>query len=221
MYLFTIIAIPAFLMSWILSKTKQERLSFIPAILWGFLGSSLFCAIKAFFFISEYIQTASYLNEFIRLFLLESFLPCVILCGLFVLFSKDSVEYKINCFIPLVGSFYAVFVPYKIFSLTEPLSFFPLFVKPVLFISMVIFCAFIIQNIYSAYGSKSIGKIILLSILLLANLCIPALMETWWYFGGKFYFYTPVAVIYAVAAFIVYFLIKQQYAEDEPVFMNM
>jgi hypothetical protein len=225
MYLFLLAALPAFCFGWLFSQPKYERNSFIPPLLWGSLSAVLVCTIKAFFVFSNYVWTISFFSGFIHVLFKDVLLPCVILYALFFFISKDDNEYKADSFLPLMASFYAIYIPYRVLSMDEPLSVFPLFVKPVLFVSLVSFLSSLLHRIFDLIEeeedkkvrSKKLAKLI--GFVLLA-VCIPAMLEAWWHLGGKLYFIIPLAVIYAALAFVVYLKFKKD-TTQEPVFMTM
>lgn len=220
MSLFMIIACPAFCLGWFLSLPKYERISFIPALLWGFLSAIVVCTIKAFFIFSNHIWTASFVLEFLQIFLKDTLLPCALLPAVYFLFSKDSWDFKADSFLPLMISFYTVFLPYRIFRCGEKLSFFMLFVKPVLYISMIAFVSAMLHNLIPTIINKDKSKAIKLSAITLGLAIVPALVQSFWYYGGKIYFWLPVSIIYSAAGFIIYSNFKKE-TISEPIFMSM
>lgn len=220
MYLFLLAALPAFCLGWLFSQPSYERTAFIPALLWGLLSATVVCTIKAFFFFTTFVWTGSFVSGFIHVLVTDAILPCILLYAVFLFFSKDDNDYKANAFLPLMASFYAVYIPYRVLSMTEPLSVFPLFVKPVLFVSMVSFLSSLVHRFFSALDAKKVGALIGYCFVGIVVACVPAALEAWWHLGGKLLFVVPLAILYAALAFVVYLKLKKD-TTQEPIFMSM
>ncbi len=208
MYIFLLIAFPAFIFGWFLSEEKNERLSYGPLLVLGLLAAGFVCVIKSFFIFTSHLWTDSFIEGSWYLYYSEILLPCIIMFGLYLIFSKDPLDYKANAFIPLLGAFYTVFLPYKVLQLSEAESLYTLFVKPVLYISMVIYISTFLKKIFKAKNDKSTIRIIANSAMILIFSIVPALLETFWYLGGTAFIYIPLALVYAVFAFVLYLKLR-------------
>lgn len=220
MCLFLLVAFPAFGLGWFLSLPKYERTSYLYPLIWGFLAAVLVCTTKSLFIFSNKIWTTSFILEFLNLFFKEAFLPCVILSALAYFFSKDDISYKIESFLPLMIAFYTVFTPYRVFTSNEKLSLFPLFVKPVIYISMICFIASIMHKIYSMQLNYKQRKFWLIAGIALLLSFIPGMIEAFWHNGGSLFIWLPISVIYAAAGFVCYIMFKKE-TISKPIFMSM
>ena len=55
-------------------------------------------------------------GNFVYFLIRQTILPVVIVYGLFFAVSRDSVEYKVKSFLPLMLCFYMAFLPYTVVS---------------------------------------------------------------------------------------------------------
>lgn len=220
MYLFLLVAFPAFCLGWFLSLPKYDRTSFIAPLIGGMLTGVVVCTIKAFFIFSNHVWSASFMGTFVYLFFVETLLPCVLLYTVFNLFSKDDGSYRADSFLPLLSAFYSIFLPFRVITLGEPLTVFPLFVKPILYISAIALMATFIHRVFDLLSTKPISKIILNCALGLLTAAFPTLLEAWWHKGGKMILWLPLAVIYSASSFVFYLKLKKD-TIHEPLFMSM
>lgn len=173
MFTFTILLLPlAVAFYYFNSEKKHSLLSICIGIITGFLV----LAVKEFFTNSHRIIPYSYSSNFIFLLFAETFIPVVVLFGIYFLISKDSLEFKFGEFFPLTASFYIVYLPYLVISSPEAKTAFEIFAKPVLFLSMLVSLQTGLNLILKGIKSK---KFFIPAgvFLILLYLVIPALME--------------------------------------------
>jgi len=220
MYLFLLVAIPCLLYGWMYAQQSYERSSYYMPILIGIVSAMLVCTFKSFFVFSTFVWTTSFIRGFLHLLFIEELLPVGLLYGAFIFFSKDDNDFLACAFLPLIASFFAVFLPYRVITMDEELSVFPLFVKPVLFVSMISFLSSLAHRIFNGIEAHDKKAIVKNAIMAFAACCVPPLLESWWHLGGKLLFIIPFAFVYALAAFLVYQKLKQETAR-KPIFMSM
>lgn len=220
MYLFLLVAFPAFFIGWLFAQPDYKRTSYLFPIISGAIIAALVCTIKALFVFSKHTWTTFFLSGFIHLLFVEVLLPCALLYGAFLFFSKDDNDYRASSFLPLMAAFYAVFIPYRVITMSEPLSVFPLFVKPIIYVSMVSYLSSIAFELFAAIDDKNKNKIIHYSGVAFLSACFPPALEAWWHLGGKLYFIIPLAVIYTALAFALYLKMKKDTIQ-KPIFMTM
>ena len=135
MYLFMFLLFPLLLAAWCFYK-KDAHL--IPAILLGLIAAVLVCGFRAFFLYSHRIIPYSFESNVWYLLIRQTLLPVILLYGIFFIWSKDTVSYKVEALFPLLVSFYMFYLPYTIVSASDHIyTTFPLFIKPVLFAVML------------------------------------------------------------------------------------
>lgn len=182
MYLFTLIALPAFCLGTYFMHSKTTRKAYLPPVIAGFISAAIYCFVEAFFILTDHTWTENFTSAVLYIFFTQTFIPSAVITALFFIFSKDSTDYKIDCILPLLSSFNAVFIPYKVFTSGNTKSFFLLFEKIILYIALLIFAYTFIKKAYVNLKNKKIlaGSIfILLTIIAFA---VPAVQEVLWYF---------------------------------------
>ena len=202
MFIFSFMFLPLLITSFCLYYKSQKV---VPVITIGLVSAILVSAFQAFFTFAHRVIHYSFSGNYVYLLFRQALLPVVILFLIFFFVSKDTLQFKIEMFLPLELSFYAIFLPYTIITTSEGLfSWYALFFKPVLFGSMLIFSAIAINYAYKFISAK---KLVLGIIVIIAGLCycfIPAVFETFYLlklytgfviFGGLVYILLPVLLI--------------------------
>ena len=113
----------------------------------GFLIAVVYCAID-WFFVSP-VRFAGYVfaEEFVWKLFSNILLP-VFVCGiLYFLFVKEPYDYKLKNFAFLMFGFFAVFLPYYIFTRSNPVPAFLMFAKPFIFLGLVVALYFVLKSI--------------------------------------------------------------------------
>lgn len=182
MYLFTLIALPAFCLGTYFMHAEKTRKAYLPPVIAGFISAVLYCFIEAFFILTDYICTENISSVIVHLFLTQTLIPSAVITILFFIFSKDSPDYKFDCILPLLSSFNSVFIPYKIFTSGNTKSFFPLFEKIILYLALLIFVYTFIKKAFVSLKNKSSLKGIIFILLTIIALLVPAVQEALWYF---------------------------------------
>ncbi|MCQ2242510.1 hypothetical protein [Treponema sp.] len=137
-------------------------------------------------------------------------LPSIILTSLFIFFSKDEMEYKINSTVPLLGMFYAVFIPYLTLTSGEKDSFFMIFFNPILFMETIILLHCAVKRGTSSFlcGDKKKAIISVLAVVLVAMLQ-PAMFALWYLkFLAPLAYIIPVVML-PISLFVYKFFPKE------------
>ena len=175
MFLFSFLILPVFL-AWYCFYKKNSKI--VPTILIGTVCAVLLCLFLALFTFSHRIIPYSYSKNLIHLLLTQTVLPLLLPYILFLIISKDDWKYKTESFLPFNLSFYAVYLPFIILTTSEGLySGFSLFIKPVLFLIMIMVCSFSLKKIYESIASKKIIRVIILIIFFVIAMILPSVME--------------------------------------------
>ena len=127
------------------------------------------------------MQIASFWKKSLSFFIYKDFLPTLILTAIFMIFSKDSASYKISSLIPLILSFYAIFIPYDVI-ISEKRTFYMLFTRTIIAISSILSFSFLIRLASENFKNKNVKFGILFSILSLLIFFIPSLTYSIWYY---------------------------------------
>ena len=175
MFTFTILILPLAIAFYYFNSENKSNILFITI---GVLTGALVTACKAFFSFSHRIIPYSFSDNFLFLLFKESLIPVVIIYAVFFLISKDSKDFKADAFFPLISSFYAVYLPYIIISSTVGKSIYPVFIKPLVFLSMFYTLAICVKFIFGENTSPL--KIVISSLVALIYASVPAVLETIW-----------------------------------------
>ena len=174
MFLFAFLILPIFL-AWYCFYKKNSKI--LPSILIGIVCAVVLCLILALFTFSHRIVPYDFPKNLTHLLLTQTVLPLLVPYLLFVIFSKDNLEYKMESFLPLSLSFFAVYLPFIILTTAEGLySGFSLFIKPILFERY--FCIFlpfliIITSILLNYDYRTKFKPLLIGLILFLSINMP------------------------------------------------
>jgi len=175
MLLFLFIVLPLSLVVYYLFNKERK---FFCSILVGALCAVLLCAFKVFFTYSHRLVPVSFSENFVFYLLNQSCLPVCVVSLIYFLITKDSLENKIHAFFPLISAFYAVYLPYLVVSgTTSVYSGYAIFMKPLVFLAMVVQCALSLRCIFTSVKSKKVAFVAINIVLVLAYLIIPAIIE--------------------------------------------
>ena len=175
MYLFMFLLLPLILAAWCFYK-KDSHL--IPVIFTGIVAAVLVCGFKAFFLYSHRIVPYSFERNVLYLLVRQTLLPVVLLYGIFFVWSKDKISYKVESFFPLLISFYMLYLPYTIISTSEGLyTSFQLFVKPVLFVVMIFSLGLSAKHIEKTVKNKKYVFSAVWILIGIVSVFVPSLLE--------------------------------------------
>lgn len=153
----------------------------------------------------------SFMSNFFYYLLKEYVLPLVLVYALYFFCTKDDYEFRVKAFFPVMASFFAIYMPYcTIASTTAAFSFYLLFVKPVVVLSMIFLCSDIAYQIYTGAVEGSKKKIILNSVAALVVLAVPVLLETMWLMVMLLPVVYIAAVLYGMIALVLFFIESRQ-----------
>ena len=207
MYLFLLTITPCLILSAIFTDKKYSFKSYLISIIIGFFTATLACLIKGFFIYISEIWTTDFLNNFLKIYLPEIFIPILILYGFFLLFSRDSSDFKAKNLIYLMGSYYSIVVPYMVISGKFSRTIYMVFAKPLVYFSMIVISSIILEKAFDLIKKNKILSVLLIIISLLQT-AIPALIEALWHTQQKSFLYTAITVFY-ILIFCILSLIKK------------
>lgn len=156
--------------------TKEKKYFTVMYI--GFFVALIVSAIEFIFSYPHRIVPNSFIQNYIYYFFKLTFFPIVLLPGFLLLISKDSIEFKLSSFFPLMASFYVIYLPYYIMSINESrYSGYDLFLKPIIYLVMLVQVSYFIKKLYISLQNKSKDKI--KNIVLLVLYCLlPAFCDS-------------------------------------------
>lgn len=208
MIAFLILLIPAaLLMYWIWTKEKKD----IIAIFCGLISATVFTALKVFFTFSHRLVPYSFSENFGYYLAKYSCLPVLVVFIVFSLVAKDTIEYKVKSFFPLVSSFYMVYLPYSIMSFSSSIySGYEIFLKPLVYLAMLVQCGLSINSIYRSVISKKILFVIVNILLFIFYLIFPAISDALYAINYKFALIVVFDILFMIVPFglCIFYLIK-------------
>lgn len=163
------------------------------------------------------IPEYSFASNFFYFFLKEYFLPMVLVFAVYFFCTKDDYDFRVKAFFPVTGSFLSIYIPYcTIASYAAAFSFYLLFVKPVVVLSMVFLCSIIAYKIYRFALMNQKEKIVLYSFLALASIVFPSLIETLWLLEILLPVVYLSSVLYGLLALVLFFV--ETHKEDRIIY---
>lgn len=181
---------------------KKDKQILIPALI-GFACAIVLCAFRAFLSFSHRVIPYSFGSNF-GYYVVQDIIMPVILCAAFYFVSKDSWEYKVNSFFPLMCSFYIIYLPFSVISRTETVVYsgYDLFIKPVICLAMLYQLAASVKLFYEGIKEKYVLKIFLNVVVILAYIIIPLILDTLYIMGYPFAMVLGLSILYVVSSIL-------------------
>ena len=206
MTIFLLALLPLSVLIFYFQKEKENRAHLLVVIFTGFLTSTLFVGYKILFSSSYYIPSASFFKNFLAYAVTQAVIPVATVYGLFFFFTKkDSLIARCSHFFPLMASFYTVYLPYIVLETDKPYSPFYLFVKPLLFLSMLIFTHIWLSKASVTHLKTTSSKNLCNFLALFINIVFPAIIESLWICGVWMLFWGIITLAYfAVITLLIF-----------------
>ncbi|NLM01488.1 MAG: hypothetical protein GX220_08570 [Treponema sp.] len=157
--------------------TKDSIFIYLSAALVGLT----YIIINALSVFPKFEPFAHFGKNFVHFFLFESFLPLLGCLLIFIIFSKNEIEYCLENLFVFFAGFLTFFLPYNILTNTNTLTFFLLFVKPILFVIMIISLRYVLLNLISMFRVSNPLYQVLNFLLLILVISFPAIIESLWW----------------------------------------
>jgi hypothetical protein len=181
MFLFLIMLLPSTLAYYLINSDDK---AVIPVVLTGVFSSVLFCAFKAFFSFMYRIPPAAFLPNYAYILFGQTIVPAAVVYLLFFFLSKDDLSFRIKAYFPLLCSFFSVYMPYHIIAGSDSVySAFELFLKPVLYLMMLVASSLCIRFIFRSSADRGKKTKIVWTAALCMTVLFPAAIETVWFMG--------------------------------------
>lgn len=150
----------------------------------GFAFSLVYCLCDWFFVSPVRYGEYAFLREAWHGFWVELLLPFALCCVPYFAFFAEKSTYKLRSVTFMLFGFYALFVPYRVFTRYSVQTPFVLMVKPFLFVCL--FCAlYFLLNAAATCAERGkkgrVGACVCAALLVLP---VPALTETAWFLGS-------------------------------------
>ena len=199
MLLFLILLLPcAFTAYCFIVKDKKIIL---PSLA-GFFSAVIVCACRYFFSYEHRLVYSSFSENFVYYLLKQNFLPIIIVSVLFALITRDTWEYKVKNFFPLMCSYFAVYLPYCVISSSEfYYQAYDLFLKPFIYLAMIIQISICLISLYQSLVNKKIAFVILNVLIILIYLIYPAASDALYAINHGFALILILGIVYTLIPF--------------------
>lgn len=195
MILFVLTLLPLSLLIYYFQREKTNRAHLLPVMFIGFFTGCVFCAYKILFSNPYYLPESSFGRNFLYYFLGQTFFPVLVVYGLFFLFTnKDTLSERISYFFPITGSFYSLYLPYRVLETPLPYSGFQLFIKPLLYLGLLIFIHLWLSKRVVNHPTPKQSAVNYTALVL--AVIWPSLIETIWFMNTNWLFYFVPAVLF-------------------------
>lgn len=190
---------------------KKDKQILIPALI-GLACGIILCACRAFFSFSHRVIPYSFGQNLGYIAIQDLIMP-VVLCVAYYFISRDTWEYKVNCFFPLICSYFIVYLPYSVAAGTESIVYseYQIFVKPIICLVMIYQLAVDVKLLYEGIRDKYILKIILNVLVIILYIVYPLISDTFYIMGYPLLLIIGLAVVYTICPILhfAYTVLKQ------------
>ena len=196
MLLFLILLLPIAFTAYIF--TVKDKKIILPAIA-GFFTAVIVCACRYFFSYEHRLIYFSFSDNFIYYLVKQNVLPLVIVSILFALITRDTWEFKIKNFFPVMCPFFAVYLPYCVITASEYYyQAYDLFLKPFIYLAMLVQISYSLIRFYESIVNKKIPFAVLHALLILFYLVYPAISDALYVINYNFAVILSVGIIYTL-----------------------
>lgn len=202
MLLFMLILIPAVL---VFCGIRADDKTVVSVAAAGAVAGVLVSFVSALFSFRHRIPDFSFASNFFYYAAEEYVLPLILLYIAYFFITRDSLEFRLRSFLPVTAGFYTVYMPYRIISSSgASFSFFELFAKPVLFLSLLVLCAGTVLFIGKHACEKNIRFIIIDSAIMAAVLFVPPFLNALWLLKVMMPVVIGAGICYVLAATVLF-----------------
>lgn len=179
---------------------SRDKAAVAVASLGAFAGF-LVCVFLALFASLHRIPEYSFSSNFAHYALREYILPLAVIYAVFFLVTKDEFSFKAKSFFPLSAGFLSFFMPYIIIVSNDSVfSFYELFVKPSLWLSMIIIASGIVPRLLKAGAEKSYRSLSFFSVVLAFVIFFPPFLNSLWILNWMKPAFVVLSVLYILFA---------------------
>lgn len=193
MYLFLFILLPAAL--FIYFNTCGEK-KFITLTFTGLITGIIVCGIRFIFFFSHRLIPNSFILNYMFYFARITVAPLLVYV-VFLLISKDTAEFKVKAFFPLMAAFNTIYFPYYFLTMSGSVySNYDLFFRPVIYLALLAGTGYALINVYNAQVSNNKNKKVLYIIMAVVYLMVPAAIDSSYFMNMLFPLFAVIGLIY-------------------------
>lgn len=173
----------------------------------GLMTAVVVCACRFFFTYEHRLIYNSFSENFLYYLFKQSFLPLLIVSAVYAIISRDSAQFKVNNFFPLLGAFFAVYLPYCVITTSEfYYQGYNIFLKPVIYLAMLVMISFCLIDGLEALKLKKIVCIIFDLLIIGVYAFYPAISDALYAIDYSFAIILIVGIIYSALPVLYFFL---------------
>ena len=177
---------------------SKDKKIILPSLA-GFFISIIVCACRYFFSYEHRLIYSSFAENFIYFLLKQNLLPLVIVSVLLALITRDTWEFKIKAFFPVMCAFFAVYLPYCVVTASEYYyQGYDLFLKPFIYLAMIVQVSVSLICLYQSIVNKKIPFAILHALLILLYLVYPAISDALYVINYSFVLILILGIVYSL-----------------------
>lgn len=175
----------------------------LPVMFIGLMTAVIYCFVRVMGFYSHRLIPDSFQSNYIYYLFRFTIIPIVAIYGIYLLITRDSWEFKTKMFFPLIGTFYAIFIPYKVIAFTQSIyNPYDIFIRPLIYMAMIAQCAISIKAIYNGSKDKNIVSIVLNALLIVVFIVLPAIFDSLYIMNIYIVFAFVGGIIYSIIPLI-------------------
>ncbi len=179
----------------------KDKKIILPVIA-GLITAVVVCACRFFFTYEHRLVYDSFSENFIYFFIKQSLLPLFIVSAVYAIISRDTVEFKVKNFFPLLCTFYAVYLPYCVITVSEfYYQAYDIFLKPVIYLAMIVMIGSCLINAWAAISSKKIVFAVLDILIILVYAFYPAVSDALYAINYNCAVILAVGIVYSLIPF--------------------
>lgn len=212
MYAFLFLAIPAAITWYVFSNKKRPAAAFILPAVTGIFAATAYTIILKFIVTLNENVTDSYSDYISMITFRYGLIPVLIISIAFFLISRDTTDYKADCFLPLTLSFQEICTCYFVIGNQEKNSFFLLICLPALTASVYSGAAVLLSKASEIFKKTTAG-ITKTSLLILSAMIIIfmiAVIQALWFFNKPDALYTILSAILFAAGILLNIFLKKK-----------
>lgn len=188
------------------SLHSKEKIVFTSG-LWGIFAGVINLFLIFLFTNNHKVFTTSFFDNFLYFLTNYYLFPVVIWMIFYVLILKEDLNLRINTLYMFMLGFFVIYLPYCVlFSDTVTLSFYELFIKPVIILSLVVISKFLLKFAVSSFETGKKQFAILYLFLTLLNFAIPSVLEALWIVKNHIVFLMILMILYCVFGIVLFIL---------------
>ena len=206
MLLFLLTLLPSSLIAY--AFLVKDKKIILPVIA-GLLTAVVVCTCRFFFTYEHHLVYDSFSEIFTYYIVNQSLLPLFLVSALYALISRDTAEFKVKTFFPLLTVFYTVYLPYCVITSSEYYyQSYDIFLKPVIYLAMLVMISLCLINALEAIKNKRFVCLIFDFLIICLYALYPAVSDALYAIDYSFAVILILGIFYSILPAACFFLLK-------------